>query len=33
MNKKPEFILASYVTYKELYKCEKYRIGNVRIFL
>ncbi len=25
MNKKPEFILASYVTYKELYKCEKYR--------
>lgn len=25
MSKKPEFILASYVTYKELYKCEKYR--------
>ncbi len=25
MSKKPEFILASYVTYKELHKCEKYR--------
>lgn len=25
MSRKPEFILASYVTYKELYKCEKYR--------
>lgn len=25
MDKKPEFILASYVTYKELYRCEKYR--------
>lgn len=25
MKSKPEFVLASYVTYKELYKCEKYR--------
>lgn len=27
MNKHPEYIMASYVTYKELYKCDKYKKG------